>query len=92
MSSYCNEHPFLFIEHFQENDFYYQKFGMRELRTVRGSRAIALVDTTIDCRASVTTMKAINFNEEFPVSVSEPLHTCIRFQFTSRCSIKYSLS
>ena len=55
-----------FTGHFQENPFHYQKFGLRELRIVRGSRAIVSVDTTNDCRAYVTTMKAMNFNEEIP--------------------------
>ena len=55
-----------FTGHFQENPFHYQKFGLRELRIVRGGRAIVSVDTTNDCRAYVTTMKAMNFNEEIP--------------------------
>ena len=38
----------------------------RELRIVEGSRAIVSVDTTNDCRAYATTMKAMNFNEEIP--------------------------
>ena len=57
-----------FTGHFQENPFLYQKFGLRELRIVRGDRAIVSVDTTNDCRAYVTTMKAMNFNEEIPAS------------------------
>ena len=55
-----------FTGQFQENPLHYQKFGLRELRIVRGGRAIVSVDTTNDCRAYVTTMKAMNFNEEIP--------------------------
>ena len=55
-----------FTGHFQENPFHYQKFGLRELRNVRGGRAIVSLDTTNDCRAYVATMKAMNFNEEIP--------------------------
>ena len=55
-----------FIGHFQESPFHYRKFGLRELRIVQGGRAIVSVDTTNDCRAHVTTMKAMNFNEEIP--------------------------
>ena len=55
-----------FTRHFQENPFLYQKFGFRELRIVRGGRSIVSLDTTNDCRAYVTTMKAMNFNEEIP--------------------------
>ena len=55
-----------FIGHFQENPFHYQKLGLRELRIIREGRAIVSLDTTNDCRAYVTTMKAIIFNEEIP--------------------------
>ena len=55
-----------FTGQFQENPFHYQKFVLRELRIVRGGRAIVSLDTTNDCRAYVTTMKAMNFNEEIP--------------------------
>ena len=55
-----------FTGHFQENPFHYQRFGLRELRIVRGGRAIVSVDTSNDCRANVTTVKAMNFNEEIP--------------------------
>ena len=53
-------------ELFQENPFHYLKFGLQELRLVRGGRATVSVNTTNDCRAYVTTKKAINFNEETP--------------------------
>ena len=55
-----------FTGHFQENPFHYRKFGLRELRIVRGGRAIVSIDTANNCRAYVTTMKAMNFNEEIP--------------------------
>ena len=57
-----------FIGHFQKNPFHYQKFGLREIRIVRGGRAIVSVDTTNDCRAYLTTTKARNFvtHEEIP--------------------------
>ena len=41
-------------------------FGLRELRIVRGVRAVVSIDTTNNCRAYVTTIKAMNFNEEIP--------------------------
>ena len=55
-----------FTGNFQENPFHYEKFGLRELRIVRRDRAIVSLDATNDCRAYVTTMKALNFNEEIP--------------------------
>ena len=55
-----------FTGHFQENPFHHQKFCLREIRIVRGGRAIVSLDTTNDCRACLTTVKAMNFNEEIP--------------------------
>ena len=55
-----------FTGNFQENPFHYRKFGLRELKIVRGGRAIVSVDTTNDCRAYVIRMKAMNINEEIP--------------------------
>ena len=55
-----------FTPHFQGSLFHYRKFGLRELRIVRGGRAVVSIDTTNNCRAYVTTMKAMNFNEEIP--------------------------
>ena len=48
-----------FTGHFQENPFHYQKFGLGELRVVRGGRALVSLDTINDCRAKVTTRKAM---------------------------------
>ena len=54
----------VFKEKFQENPFLYQEFGLRELRIVGRDRTIVSVDTTNNCRAYVTIMKAVNFKEE----------------------------
>ena len=52
---------------FQENRFNYQQFHLRELRNIRGGRAVVSLDTTSPCRRPyLTTMKAIQFNEGFP--------------------------
>ena len=51
---------------FYENPFNYQQFHLRELRIIRGGRAIISLDTTSPCRPYVTTMKAMKFNEDFP--------------------------
>ena len=75
----------VFTGHFQENPFHYQKFGLRELRIVRGGRAIVSLDTTNDCRAYVTTMKAMNFNEEIPALLNHQFqnHYILIFDLTS---------
>ena len=51
---------------FHENPFNYQQFHLRKLRIIRGGRAIISLDTTSPCRPYVTTMKAMQFNEDFP--------------------------
>ena len=74
-----------FTGHFQENPFHYQKFGLRELRIVRGGRAIVSVDTTNDYRAYVTTMEAMNFNDENPALPNKLFqnHHVLVFDLTS---------
>ena len=44
-----------------------QQFYLRELRIIWGARAIVSLDTTSPCRPYVTTMKAMQFNEDIPV-------------------------
>ena len=39
---------------------------MRELRIIRGGRAIISLDTTSPCRPYVTTMNAMQLNKDFP--------------------------
>ena len=56
---------------FQENLFSYHQFHLTELRIIRGGRAIVSLDTTSTCRPYVTTMKAIQFNEDFPALLME---------------------
>ena len=51
---------------FHERLFSYQQFQLEELRIVQGGRANVSLDTTSPCRHYVTTMKAIQFNRDFP--------------------------
>ena len=68
-----------------ENPFSYQQFHLRELRIIRGGRAIVSLDTSSPCRPYVTTMKAIQFNEDFPVLPMEDFqnHYILVFDLTS---------
>ena len=50
---------------FHESPFNYQLFHLRELRIIRVGRAMFSLDTTSPCRPYVTTMKAMQFNEDF---------------------------
>ena len=70
---------------FHENPFSYQQFHLRELRIIRCGRAIVSLDTTYPCRPCVTTMKAMQFNEDFPAQTIEGFqnHYMLVFDLTS---------
>ena len=70
---------------FYENPFNYQQFHLRELRIIRGGRAITSLDTTSPCRPYVTTMKAMQLNENFPALPMEVFqnHYILVFDLTS---------
>ena len=70
---------------FLKNPFNYRQFHLRERRIIRGGRAILSLDTTSPCRHYVTTMKAMQFNEDFPALPMEDFqnHYNLVFDFTS---------
>ena len=70
---------------FHENPFNYQHFHLRELRFIRGGRAIISLDTTSPCQTYVKTMKAMQFNEDFPALSMEDfqIHHMLVFDLTS---------
>ena len=70
---------------FDENPYNYQQFYLRELRIIRGGIAITSLDTTSPCRPYVTTMKAMQFNENFPALPMEDFqdHYILVFDLTS---------
>ena len=71
-------------ESFHDNAFNYQRFDLRELRIMRDGRAIISLDTTYPCRISVTTMKAMQFNEDFPALMEDfQNHYILVFDLTS---------
>lgn len=55
-----------FTGSFAENPFHYQKFGLREIRVIRGNQPIVYMSTVENAQAYVTTMKAMKFNDETP--------------------------
>ena len=55
-----------FTSSFAENPFWYQKFNLRDIRKLRGREPIVHYDTTDNCRLYVTTMKAMNFQDDNP--------------------------
>ena len=48
------------------NPFHYQKFGLREIKIVRGNQVVVHIDTSNNIRTYVTTMKALKFEEDGP--------------------------
>ena len=55
-----------FTVSFTENPFWYQQFDLRQIRILRGGQPIVDFDTADNCRLYVTTMKALNFQDDIP--------------------------
>ena len=55
-----------FTGSFTENPFWYQQFDLRQLRILRRGQPIVDFDTDDNCRLYVTTMKAVNFQDDIP--------------------------
>ena len=49
-----------------ENPFWYQQFDLRQIRILRGGQPIVDYDTSDNFRLCVTTMKAMNFEDDIP--------------------------
>ena len=47
-----------------ENPFWYQQFELRQIRKLSGGQPIVDFDSADDCRLYVTTMKAMNFQDD----------------------------
>ena len=69
----------------QENHFHYQKFGLREVRIVRGNQTIVEMNCVNDYRPYITTMEALKFKEDGPnVKIENyPDHYLLFFDLTS---------
>ena len=55
-----------FTGSFTENPFWYQQFDLRQISILRGGKPIVVFDTADNCRLYVTTMKAMNFQDDIP--------------------------
>ena len=55
-----------FTGSFAKNPFWYQQFNLRDLRVLRGGQQNVSHHTTDSCRLYVTTMKAMNFQDDIP--------------------------
>ena len=63
-----NSHEYKLCFHwsFTKNPVWYQKFHLRQIRILRGGQPIVDYDTPDNCRLYVTTMKAMNFQDDIP--------------------------
>ena len=55
-----------FTGSYTENPFWYQQFELRQIRLLRGGQPIVDFDAADTCRLYVTTMKAMNFQDDIP--------------------------
>ena len=55
-----------FTESYTENPFWYQQFDPRQIRLLRRGQIIVVFDAADNCCIHVTTMKALNFQDDFP--------------------------
>ena len=61
-----------FTGSFSENPFWYQQFELKQIRILKRGQRIVDFDTADNCRVYVTTMKAMNFQDDIP---SIPIQT-----------------
>ena len=55
-----------FTGSFTENPFWYQQFDLRHIKILRRGQPIVDFDTADNCRLYVTTLKAMNFQDDVP--------------------------
>ena len=75
-----------FTGSFTENPFWYQQFDLRQVRILRGRQPIVDFDTADNCRLYVTTMKAMNFQDDIPSIPIDDFkdHYVLVFDLTSK--------
>ena len=57
---------FAFTGSHTENPFWYQRFDLRQIRILRGGQQSVDFETADNCRLYVTTIKAMNFQDDIP--------------------------
>ena len=55
-----------FTGSYTKNPFWYQQFDLRQISIVRGGQPIVTFDTADNCCLYMTTMKAMNFQDDIP--------------------------
>ena len=74
-----------FTGSYTENPFWYQQFDLRQIRILRGGQPIVDFGASDNCRHYVTTMKAMNFQDDIPSIPIENFknHYVLVFDLTS---------
>ena len=74
-----------FAGSFTENPFWYQQFDLRQTTILRVGQPIVDFDTADNCRLYVTTMKAMNFQDDVPLIPIDKFkdHYVLVFDLTS---------
>ena len=74
-----------FTGFYTENPFWYQQFDLRQNRIFRGGQSIVDFDAAGNCRLYVTTMKAMNFQDDISSIPIDNLkdHHALVFDLTS---------
>ena len=74
-----------FTESYNENPFWYQHFDLRQIRKLRTGHPIVDFDAADNCRLYVTTMKAMNFQDDIPSLPNDNFknHYVLVFDLTS---------
>ena len=55
-----------FTASYTENPFWYQQFDLRRIKLLWGGQPIVDLDAAVNCCPYVTTMKAMNFQDDIP--------------------------
>ena len=74
-----------FTGSYTENPFWCQQFELKQVKILRGGQPIVDFDAADNCRLYVTTMKAMNFQDDIPSIPIDNLkdHYVLVFDFTS---------
>ena len=74
-----------FTGSYTEDPFWYQQFDLRQIRILRGGQPIVNFDAADNCRLYVTTMKAMNFQDDIPSIPNDNFndHYVLVFDLTS---------
>ena len=74
-----------FTGSYTENPFWYQQFELKQIRILRGGQPIVDFDAADNCRLYVTTMKAMNFQDDIPSIPIDDFkdHYVLAFDLTS---------